>query len=201
MRRVVKIGGSLLSRIDLQQDITGWFDRQTPAENIVIVGGGDLIEAVRQWDAIRPGEPSDVHWRCIDLLSTTYAMMGDWFPGWPQVGSAEVFDRCVDFGFSSSHPTLVRVAAFYNPASLSCSPSKKSLPLDWRTTTDSIAVLLGNLSKADEVVLLKSCEVDASLNSLQLIASGIIDEAVPTIEQQFQTLRVERLVQSNPNAI
>ncbi|QDT09433.1 protein kinase [Planctomycetes bacterium K23_9] len=187
MRRVIKIGGSLLLRGDFPQAMHQWLARQTPAENVVIVGGGELIEAVRRRDSVRPGDAADVHWRCIDLLTTTFQTAGDWFPKWQQIDSSEGFQRCVDFGFSSSYPTLVKVASFYRRS------HAQELPLDWRTTTDAIAVLLGNRSRADEVVLLKSCDVDPAWSIDQLTAQGIIDEAVPMIKQHFKTFRVEKL--------
>lgn len=174
-------------RPDLPIAFEAWLAAQAPAENLIIVGGGELIDAVRHLDKVRPLDSGEVHWRCIHLLTTTFKIVGDWFPAWQRLDSPGTFARCVDFGFSSSQPTLVRVTAFYQPS------HNASLPLDWRTTTDAIATLLGNLSSADEVVLLKSCDVDASLTVDQLVSQGIIDEAVPLLEHTFSRLRVEKL--------
>ncbi len=187
MRRIVKIGGSLLTRGDLIPAINDWLAQQTPAENVVIVGGGALIDAVRQLDVVRPGKEATVHWRCIELLGTTFQITAEWFPAWNQIRTRESFQCGVDFGFSSSQPTIVNVGAFYQAS------DKHKLPLDWRTTTDSIAVLLGNLSCADEVTLLKSCDVDPKKSVQQLAADGIIDEAVPGISRRFEALKVVQL--------
>jgi aspartokinase-like uncharacterized kinase len=187
VRRIVKIGGSLLTRDDLVPSVNHWLAHQAPAENVVIVGGGALIDAIRQLDAVRPGDGATVHWRCIELLGTTFQIAADWFPGWDQVKTRETFLRGVEFGFSSSRPTIINVGAFYH------ANATQKLPLDWRTTTDSIAVLLGNLSHADEVTLLKSCFVDPEMSVQQLARDGIIDEAVPGISRRFETLRVVQL--------
>lgn len=187
MRRVVKIGGSLLVRKDLPIAIRRWLASQTPAENLVIVGGGDLIEAVRRLDALRPSDPTAVHWRCIKLLDATYETAQEWFADWQCVESPDDFCRGIEIGFSQSDPTLVKVSSFYQPS------DRTALPLDWRTTTDAIAVWLGNVSDADEVVLLKSCEVDPELDVEQLAKLGVIDEAVPLIKQTIASFRVQKL--------
>ena len=187
MRRVVKVGGSLLLRQDLPGALADWFERQRPAENIVIVGGGELIDAIRHLDAIRPGESSEVHWRCVDLLTITYQTLCDWFPHWEHVSNVESFERRVNFGFSSGKPTLVDVKAFYRRGD----PS--GLPLDWRTTTDAIAAVLGIKAIADEVVLLKSCDVSSSADIHDLASEGVVDDALPLVAAQVRSIRVEKL--------
>ncbi len=187
MRRVIKIGGSLLTRNDLTLAIDSWIGGEPPATNIVIVGGGHRIDAVRQADALRPSNPADVHWRCIDLLDTTYEFIRDRFPRWQHIRSAEAFERCVERGFPDHCVSLVKVAAFYGPS------SDAPLPCDWQTTTDAIAMWLGNRLDADEVVLLKSCDVNPALSVDQLSALEIIDRAAAKLDQQFGKLRVEKL--------
>ena len=187
MRRVVKVGGSLLLRKDLPEALNAWFEEQKPAENIVMVGGGELIDAIRRLDELRPSSPTDVHWRCVKLLRTTYCILCDWFPEWEHVDRCEVFSRGVNFGFSCSKPTLLDVNCFYKRG------DGADLPVDWRTTTDSIAALLGVRASANEVVLLKSCDVDRTLNVNQLATAGIVDEALPIIASEAPSLRVERL--------
>lgn len=187
MRRVIKIGGSLLLRDDLPSALQGWLVEQRPAENIVIVGGGELIDAIRRLDALRPSESSDVHWRCVRLLETTYRIACDWFPKWDHVDSFAAFQRGVNFGFSSGKPTLVEVSSFYR------ANGKHDLPLDWRTTTDAIAALLAIKSSADEVVLLKSCDVDTSRSIADLATAGIVDQAIPLISDQLKSVRIEKL--------
>ena len=51
-RRVIKLGGSLLLRNSLRRDVLNWLSNQPPAKNIVIVGGGKIIDAVRDLDAL-----------------------------------------------------------------------------------------------------------------------------------------------------
>lgn len=73
--RVVKLGGSLLSRADLLDDFLVWqqTSRSPTTTDLVLVGGGEMVDAVRRWDALRPVEPADVHWLCVDLLQGSFA--------------------------------------------------------------------------------------------------------------------------------
>ena len=191
MRRVVKVGGSLLQQANLPRDLVAWLSSQQPAETLLIVGGGELIEAIRRIDRAALNDPATVHWRCVDLLQTTYQFVKDWYPNWESIETVAEFQRALDCGFSNSRPTLVAVGSFYRPE------SDGGLPTDWRTTTDAIAALLAIKCCSDELVLLKSCQVDDSLSINELAAAGIVDEALPLIAAQVDKIRIERLLQSD----
>ena len=187
MRRVIKIGGSLLLREDLHSAVTSWLQDQAQAENLVIVGGGEVIDAIRHMDALRPRDPERVHWQCVELLRTTFEAIGDLFYNWSQISSPQEFSQARDNGFSVDVPTLLDVNAFYRPGDGS------PLPLDWRTTTDAIAGLLAIRTDADELVLLKSCAADPTRTLAELAADGVVDAALPTLADQLKVVRAEKL--------
>ena len=190
MRRVVKIGGSLLTRQDLPLVLPNWISQQPPAETLCIVGGGAVIDAIRQLDEIHSCDPAKIHWMCVDLLQTTFQLVASWFD-WPTVARPDEFQETLIRGFSTVSPTLIAVSSFYFPAADSLTPS--ILPHDWRTTTDSIAASLARQAHADELVLLKSCEVNDGSTPQQLADRGIVDEAFPEITQGISEIRIERL--------
>lgn len=189
-RRVVKIGGSLLLREDLVVAVEFWLAQQSPAETLVVVGGGELIDAVRRLDQVRPLDPVSLHWRCVALLDTTLEMAEQWFR-WPSVWCSDEFKDAIANGFSTDLPTLISAKSFYRPDSEYRESDR--LPHDWRTTTDSIAALLGILTRADEVALLKSCDVDGSEQLRELVDRGIVDGALPQLNLKGIQLRVARL--------
>lgn len=186
MRRVVKVGGSLLSRPNLPSDLDRWLVQQTSAETAVIVGGGARVDAVRRSDQLAPGNQIDIHWKCVDLLEQTRNHMATLID-WDTVSTSEELDRCIDVGFPSDRPTLVSVCSFYDRR------TRVDVPLDWRTTSDTIAAILAIRAKADELVLLKSCEVDPCADIQSLADRGIVDEALPQVGQDIALIRVERL--------
>ena len=190
MRRVVKIGGSLLSRRDLPMALSTWMSQQTPAETLCIVGGGKVIDAIRQLDGVHPGDPAMIHWLCVDSLQTTFHFVASWFD-WSIIVRPSEFREAMASGFSADAPTLLNVSSFYFPAADSL--KHMTLPHDWRTTTDAIAALLAIQTEADELVLLKSCEVECGFTPQQLAEQGIVDDAFPEIAEGISVIRIEKL--------
>ncbi len=187
MRRVVKVGGSLLLQRTLKESLDRWFSRQPEAENLLIVGGGELIDAVRRLDEVHQLDSIATHWICVELLSTTYDVVCQLAPDWNRIDSATQLRESLDVGFSRDAPTVINISAFYRPT------CDASLPTDWRTTTDSIAAHLAMLINADELVLLKSCNVNPTATLSQLIDTEIVDQAMSTIASTIGILRVEKL--------
>ena len=186
MRRVIKVGGSLLAAPQLPCSLTRWLADQGTAENLVLVGGGDLVDAVRRLDRIRPGDPVDTHWLCIELMETTRRIFANWFD-WKSLTSPEGLLQQVRSGFPSEHPTVVSVQAFYDR------DTDIQVPLDWRTTSDTIAAILAITVNADELVLLKSCEIDRGHDLPALSDAGIIDDAMSMLADKIPSIRVEQL--------
>ncbi|MDG2224518.1 MAG: hypothetical protein P8L85_24265 [Rubripirellula sp.] len=164
--------------------------QQTPAETLCIVGGGTVIDAIRQLDSIHPADPDMVHWMCVDSLQTTFQLVASWFD-WSTIVRPGELQTAMTGGFSTVSPTLLAVSSFYYPAASFL--TRITLPHDWRTTTDSIAALLAIETEADELVLLKSCEVDHEFTPQQLAEQGIVDDAFPEIAEGISVIRIERL--------
>lgn len=209
MRRVIKIGGSLLLQDSLAGKLQSWVDQQPPGETIAIVGGGELIDTMRRLDAAHRCDPSWVHWQCIALLRTTFDWFGQQLDDWQICSTVDQFQRLVQQGQhrvennsrralrarniqqsdarSESTPTftnhLVAVDSFYYPG------IETPLPEDWTTTSDAIAGWLSVLLNADELVLLKSCDVDETAPLAELAARGVIDAVLPSFADLLPKVR------------
>jgi len=181
MRRVIKIGGSLLQHDSLAKSIQSWVLTQPPAQTIAIVGGGVLLDAMRQLDVVSPSPPSWVHWQCIGLLRTTYEWLGRQLCDWQLVSTAEQFGRLRSRRDFRCY--LVAVDSFYHLE------TDSPLPEDWTTTSDAIAGWLSVLLEADELVLLKSIDVDASLSLIELSRQGVVDSALPMLDGDLPKVR------------
>ncbi|MFK7735997.1 MAG: hypothetical protein AB8B50_08220 [Pirellulaceae bacterium] len=206
MRRVVKVGGSLLNLADLPQRLRKWSELQKPGVNLFVVGGGGIVEAMRELDAIHEFEPAQVHWWCVQLLSTSAVLLSSLVPEWQllqtdlEVTSAlgEHFDKNANRNTSFILDTgrLFGVEEDRRKVEAHCSQGVQEgtvqLPEDWSTTTDSIAAWLCCRFAADELVLLKSidvmgCDWDSHAQS------GFVDRAFPKIAAQVTRIRVVNL--------
>ena len=165
VRRVIKLGGSLLKHHDLARRFVSWLDRQpTVDDNILIVGGGELVEQLRTYDEHFQLGDSLSHQMAIELMALNARVVARAID-WPLV---DRWNRC-----SGNH--LLDVTAF-------CEQS--SLPHDWSVTSDSIAAAIA-VELGCELVLLKSTN-DKPLNEL-------VDEHFDIIAPKLKSWRIDCL--------
>ena len=198
MRRIVKIGGSMLLRTDLTKAVNQWLAAHPADQTLIIVGGGKLIDAVRERDQLHPLNQQQVHWTCVDLLTTTAHFVAQMF-GWPLITNPSQWKAAFETPTIQCLPTVIAPEVFYHQRSAPLQHDKSGdtrhkLPDDWRTTTDSIAGLLSAILDADELVLLKSCPIPATMSPTQLADVGIVDPVFPALAAQLAQVRIEQLL-------
>lgn len=176
---VVKVGGSLLTRPDLGPAIASWLDqrlgdRQSQAQVNFIVGGGAVIDAFRQLDAIHSLDPVSLHWQCVATLRHTGEILAELVPGSVVINSAAAFIAHHQSATAAGRFVIIP-DVFYHRHSGDC------LPCDWRTTSDSIAALLADKIGADQLVLLKSCDIPKNIDLSEAARREIIDPIFATM--------------------
>jgi aspartokinase-like uncharacterized kinase len=189
MIRVVKVGGSLFDLPDLGERLREWLARQRPAHNVLIAGGGPLVEQIRTWHTDEPIEDAAAHWMCVDLLTVTAHMLHAWMPEIPLVE-----DDCL---------LCQRVgepgATIFGPAPWMrhSEPGLPGtwLPSNWETTSDSIAGRLAAALLADEFVLMKSAlpRRRTSRELSALAAVGYIDSVLAQMAPELPPTRLVNL--------
>ena len=153
--RVVKVGGSLLrgqpdakAKENLSAALTKWLAKQSPAVNVLIAGGGELADVIRQADQTHGLGEEVAHWLCVDALTITARLLGI-------ILKAKVIARTEEV------PAVSPAICIFDPAPFlrGVEPlvfSKKSLPHTWAVSSDSIAARIAEFLAARELVLLKS---------------------------------------------
>ena len=184
--RVIKLGGSLLTWPQLQNTLPQWLSSLPPARNLLIVGGGECVEAMRQLDALWQLDVEAMHWRCVRLLDATWEIAQELWPQWPPYPARDVIQpshTATNIGLDdlanqlalsdeSIHAYIVRVSSVYNYGT---SP----LPNSWDTTTDSIAAHLAYQLAATELILLKSASPEKEVTTLTAAQNSFVDQAFP----------------------
>lgn len=189
--RVLKLGGSLLTLSDWPSRLRSWLAANPSVCNLFVVGGGELVEAVRTLDSIHRLDETFVHWLCIDLLDATAQIAERLLPEFGSVTSSLELSQFLQAPGTAAHSrsAIVRVGAFYDRQT-----AAPSMPQDWSATSDSLAALLAKLCGAHELVLFKSVPALAPMSTAsQLVQANIVDRAFDRVAADLPRIRVVNL--------
>lgn len=198
--RVIKLGGSLLSRPNWPERLEKWLAAQPLADNLLLVGGGEIVEAVRELDRAHQFPASFTHWLCIELMTATFQIARQLLPEFRPVTDPQQFHQLFSQAFrkgpaDQTGPAnyLIQVTSFYSQVA-----HTSLLAEDWSTTSDSLAAWLAWELQADELVLLKSVTAPPATTTgrayaEQLALQGIVDAGFPSVWNPAQALRIVNL--------
>jgi aspartokinase-like uncharacterized kinase len=197
-RTVVKLGGSFLDSPSWPDRLQTWFARQPIGDYFVIVGGGKLIDALRELDTCHRLSQSAMHWRCVRALDATFEIAAELTPAFGRIlSSAQLLDRLeTEFdGNMDRNPRIhwVRIASYYGQEFDSPKRDEPQLEHSWSTTTDSLALLLANRIHAERCVLLKSCDVKHLTSLRQAVDEGIVDPESIRFEALVPVIQFEQI--------
>jgi len=145
--RVIKLGGSLLDWPESIARLRAWLGAQRPAANVLVAGGGAIVECIRELDRVHRFSPEAAHWLAIRGMSLTASIVAELL-------SEATLVRSVDALQLSSAGGL---EIFDVEQMLRDEQGRAgALPCGWEVTGDSIAAHLAGRLKAGELVLLKS---------------------------------------------
>ncbi len=169
--RVIKLGGSLLDWPELPAALRRWLAEQPAAANLLIVGGGKIVDQLRHLDDIHQLPPATSHWLAIEAMRLTGRLVLGLFPeALPATGS-----RPVSLPAGS--------LAVFDPLEFLKEDSLRAdaLPPSWQVTSDSIAARVAQRLGASELVLLKSAASPRSVGLAQLAEQGVVDAEFPRV--------------------
>lgn len=168
MITVVKLGGSLLDLPDLHARWTRFVQvEHLTGRILLIVGGGNIVEAVRHYDTIHGLNHVQSHWLCVDLMNSTAGLLSQLLQGVTVLTRPEQLDDWITdqsehlVMHSTSLTAIVAPSAFYHRQLRS-----ECLPIGWQTTSDAISGLLSSVVGATQLILLKSTEASSEASPL-----------------------------------
>ena len=178
MKRVIKVGGSLLDFPDLSEMFDRWLRPQPPATNIIIGGGGGLVDVIRAWNAQSQINEVTAHWMCVDAMSITARLLAERLHYFDIVDSmATIKTTTTSAIFDAAH--WIR---------------ESDLPARWSLTSDSIAAALAVEIGAAELVLMKSTSPPSSpMIAAELSSTGLVDAEFPIYSRGIPTFRIVNL--------
>jgi 5-(aminomethyl)-3-furanmethanol phosphate kinase len=199
-RIVVKIGGSLLHQNDWADRFVHWSQTLEPVEVYLIVGGGGMIEAMRELDRLHHLNEVDMHWRCVAMLRHTADIAYEILNRTKVrdrlrlIRDREEFDAQCEDTSRQSDVMIVYPEACYHSALAELNVITESIPqAGWKTTTDAIAVFAAIRLKADACYLLKSCEVEGLDDSVVASDCGVVDSECSRLARVYANVRLVQL--------
>ncbi len=181
--RVVKIGGSLFDLPDLADRIHEWLANQSPGCNVLIAGGGPLVDEVRRWHDTHPIDEEVAHWMCIDLMSVTARLLHS------SLSDTSLTDDILDLRHRPVQPACVVFDSAHWLRDQEPASRGRQLPIGWQVTSDSIAARLAKVLDAAELVLMKSSLPTNDCDLHGLADAGYVDEAFPILASGLRSLR------------
>jgi hypothetical protein len=160
--RVIKVGGSLLDRLDWPR-LIGGLVAESGADSacLLVVGGGSVVESLRESDARSPHPAERMHRAAIDVMGGT---------GW-------LVARLLELPFVRE-PGAGRTAVLDVPAWLGREGRLERLPAGWNVTSDSIAADVAACLHA-ALLLAKSGPPPDTADCHELAERGWVDGYFP----------------------
>lgn len=184
--RVIKLGGSLLDWADLAQRVRAWRKLQPPAIDLLIVGGGRLADAVREYDRVHGLTPLAANHLAIRSMSLSTAMVAQLLP------EATIVEERAALGGCGLGELLLFDTTRFLELEESRLPGLK-LPASWDATSDSIAARVAQVMGAVELVLLKSTIEPAASSLEELTAAGVVDRLFARMAASLPVVRLVNL--------
>ncbi len=185
-RLVLKLGGSLLDLPDLVERVTGCIP---PGASVaLVVGGGSLVDVIRDWSARYSITELRSHHLAMHALGVTAELVCDLLPN---------ARRClcaadVDSTWRDGATAVVRPEIWFRPGSgWFDGPARLPsglLPKTWETTSDTLAACVA-VELSAELVLLKSVDPPAGLSLDEASTLGLIDPVFPLVAAHLKGLR------------
>jgi 5-(aminomethyl)-3-furanmethanol phosphate kinase len=194
--RVVKLGGSLLEDADIASRYRRWLQTQRPARNVLVVGGGKLVEVLRRADNTHTIDESLLHWLAIDCMGINSRLVAGLLPEAELVAEWNgLRRRLLQMLPDGKSGTLVfDVTGFMRQIEPRLAGAR--LPHGWTVTSDSIAARVAAGLAAGELVLLKSTlPGEEPLTTRALADVGYVDEHFPTVAREVRMIRCVNLRQ------
>lgn len=219
---MIKLGGSLLDYGYLVGELRRWLALQSPARNLLVVGGGAMADVVRRADRLHSLGESAAHGLCVRAMAVNSRMIAALLPeaiyatafndtafndtalNDTGLNDTGLNDTSLNSSGAAHRQAKSRQAGlsildpwhFLREVEPRCAVTP--LPQSWDATSDSIAAQVAVVWRAAELVLLKSALPPASTSPASTSLAdastvGYVDGHFPIAAKSIPTIRCVNL--------
>jgi 5-(aminomethyl)-3-furanmethanol phosphate kinase len=170
---VAKIGGSLYDLADLGPRLTRWLTQVKDIPVLLVPGGGQMAEAVREMDRTHRLGEDRAHWLALQVMAVQARFLATLVPGAVVV---EGLQACAEVWRYGRH-AILDAHAFARADE----GNEGALPHSWTVTSDSVAARAARLLKARKLVLLKSVDWPGEASWEEAARAGLVDAWFPRV--------------------
>jgi aspartokinase-like uncharacterized kinase len=163
---VVKVGGSLFDLPGLSTKLRAWLDQHAAHPILLVPGGGAVADVIRTLDQQHDLGEEKAHWLALRAMQLNAYFLAALLPETPVLQDPTAWLADAKTG---------SVAALDALTFLRDNSDQVVLPHSWEATSDSIAVVIGRLLGAQELILLKSVDVVTGLSWEEAGQHGFVD--------------------------
>lgn len=169
-RRVIKLGGSLLDWPEWPMRFGSWLAAQSPAANVLVVGGGPIVDGLRAIDGPCRLTAEHSHWLAIAGMELS-----------ARAAAAALTDARLIHSLDEADQLPVPALAILivEPVLRQTRQTASALPETWQVTSDSIAANVATALGGCPLVLVKSASVPGGIGPVQWAAAGYVDAYFP----------------------
>lgn len=179
---VLKLGGSLLKCTGLTDRMRSLIAFLRPKRILIVVGGGDAADVVRDWSDRFSLTEEMAHWLAIRSLSLTRGLVKELLPECEEVESPSA---AAEAWINQRRPVLLKLESYLRQSEVH---ESAPLPHTWDVTSDSIAAWVATKWGAEQLILLKSIELPDGTDLKQAEAAGLVDRYFPMIAPQVNQI-------------
>jgi aspartokinase-like uncharacterized kinase len=199
VRRVVKVGGSLLGDPPRLRNLLARLADGAEGACVIVPGGGPDADAVRVAQSREGFSDAEAHRRALDAMGRTAerfrAMEGRLVVShapWavePLTGDGEVAEALSPKAgrgddAAARRPPEETTALVWNPSLLRA--GHPDIPETWDVTSDSLALWLATRMNAPVCTLVKSADAPAGAAPEALARAGLCDAAFPAFARRYR---------------
>lgn len=189
---MIKLGGSLLTMPNLKEKFHRWCAANPHPLTLIIVGGGEVVDAIREVHRSNSLDESFAHWLCIDLLKHTARLAHH------IIGDVELYETRDDlqqpFSGSKKNSKTPIIAIVQVGTCFARDFPHLGLPNRWDVTSDSLAAAFCQMYAADELVMMKSSNPASGVeDSLRLADTGFVDPHFEDLAEEIEKVRFVNL--------